>query len=245
MVGSFLSGKVIAGIAAGVFAIGAATTALVLTNGSSADNSSSQVVSSSAADTSSSLVISDKDTSSQAVTTTTTTTSSSEVAAEAESCAVWTAEDLSTFVETEIRGKKIAEAKEIFKQRFGTDPDKWKVTTSGEYTSYEQDLPVGIKLYDTEFTTIWFEEYQANGVVAQKDKAVGFYSNFANKVCAEGSEISITEALKADGYELDRSTFMNRWHTSKGLVSFGAFASKDGKGKLGMVFWSPIQNAQQ
>ena len=234
MVGRIFTGKVIAAVTGVIIAC-----SMLASCGDSSAANDTKSSSSSQASTSAAV-----NNSSEAVTTTTTTTSSAP-AAEVSAEAVWTAEDLSTFVETEIRGKKIAEAKEIFKQRFGTDPDKWKVTTSGEYTSYEQDLPVGIKLYDTEFTTIWFEEYQANGVVAQKDKAVGFYSNFANKVCAEVSESSITEALKADGYEFDRSTFMNRWHTSKGLVSFGAFASKDGKGKLGMVFWSPIQNAQQ
>ena len=231
MVGGFISRKAIAAVTSVIIAC-----TMLASCGDS----------SSAADTnsSSSLVISDKDTSSQAVTTTTTTTSSSEVAAEAESCAVWTAEDLSTFVETEIRGKKIAEAKEIFKQRFGTDPDKWKVTKGKDYTLYQQELDVGIKVCNHVFTTVWFEDEQNTGTINLTGKAIGFYSYFSSKVGAEGAEEFINKTLKEEGYQHDKSTFASRWLTSKGMVSFGAISIKDTH-KLAMAYWAPLPNTQQ
>ena len=244
MVGGFISRKAIAAVTSVIIAC--TMLASCGDSSSAADTRSSSQAVSSSADTNSSSSLNISDNSSSAPAEETTTTASSSIpAAETSVEAVWTPEDLSTFVETELRGKPIADAQEILKQRLGADTDKWKVTSSGKYTTYKQDLKIGIRVNNHVFTTVWFEEYEKGGVVNPKGKALGFYSYFSSKVAAEGAEEFINKTLKEEGYQIDKSTFASRWLTSKGMVSFGAMADKGDKGKLGMAYWAPLPNTQQ
>ena len=243
MVGGFISRKAIAAVTSVIIAC--TMLASCGDSSSAADTrSSSQAVSSSAdTNSSSSLNISDNS-SSEPAEETTTTASSSVPAAETSAEAVWTPEDFSTFVETELRGKPIEDAKQILKQRIGADPDKWKVTKGKDYTLYEQELDVGIRVCNHVFTTVWFEDDENTGTINLTGKAIGFYSYFSSKVGAEGAEEFINKTLKEEGYQHDKSTFASRWLTSKGMVSFGAISIKDTH-KLAMAYWAPLPNTQQ
>ena len=224
MVGRIFTGKVIAAVTGVIIAC-----SMLASCGDSSAANDTKSSSSSQASTSAAV-----NNSSEAVTTTTTTTSSSEPAAEVSAEAVWTPEDFSTFVETELRGKPIEDAKQILKQRIGADPDKWKVTKGKDYTLYEQELDVGIKVCNHVFTTVWFEDEQNTGTINLTGKAIGFYSYFS----------SINKTLQEEGYQHDKSTFASRWLTSKGMVSFGAISIKDTH-KLAMAYWAPLPNTQQ
>ena len=234
MVGRIFTGKVIAAVTGVIIAC-----SMLASCGDSSAANDTKSSSSSQASTSAAV-----NNSSEAVTTTTTTTSSSEPAAEVSAEAVWTPEDFSTFVETELRGKPIEDAKQILKQRIGADPDKWKVTKGKDYTLYEQELDVGIKVCNHVFTNVWFEDEQNTGTINLTGKAIGFYSYFSSKVGAEGAEEFINKTLKEEGYQIDKSTFASRWLTSKGMVSFGAISIKDTH-KLAMAYWAPLPNTQQ
>lgn len=233
MVGRIFTGKVIAAVTGVIIAC-----SMLASCGDSSAANDTKSSSSSQASTSAAV-----NNSSEAVTTTTTTTSSAP-AAETSAEAVWTPEDFSTFVETELRGKPIEDAKQILKQRIGADPDKWKVTKGKDYTLYEQELDVGIRVCNHVFTTVWFEDDENTGTINLTGKAIGFYSYFSSKVGAEGAEEFINKTLKEEGYQIDKSTFASRWLTSKGMVSFGAISIKDTH-KLAMAYWAPLPNTQQ
>lgn len=234
MVGRIFTGKVIAAVTGVIIAC-----SMLASCGDSSAANDTKTSSSSQASTSAAV-----NNSSEAVTTTTTTTTSSAPAAEVSAEAVWTPEDFSTFVETELRGKPIEDAKQILKQRIGADPDKWKVTKGKDYTLYEQELDVGIRVCNHVFTTVWFEDDENTGTINLTGKAIGFYSYFSSKVGAEGAEEFINKTLKEEGYQHDKSTFASRWLTSKGMVSFGAISIKDTH-KLAMAYWAPLPNTQQ
>ncbi|MBQ8120521.1 MAG: hypothetical protein IJ172_07085, partial [Ruminococcus sp.] len=156
----------------------------------------------------------------------------------------WSVEDLSALIESSVRGKPVAQAQQVFNEKLGTDPSKWTVTENGKYTVYEQELETGIKVYETVFTHLNFVEYEHGGVVYPKSNSVGFYRLYKEKGQADTAEARFNNALKADGFKGDMTTFMNRWLTSSGKVSCGAMSYKTYRGKFGMTFWAKDQNAQ-
>jgi RNA polymerase sigma factor (sigma-70 family) len=250
----FFTGKVIAAVAAGVVAVGGVTAAVVLTKNSSdttGTNSSSVVVvdqSSSAtssvldislssqADSSKSEVSSKADTSSSKA-----DTSSSKAATPASNAIQWTIEDLSAFMDSNVKGKTLAEAKQAISEKFGTDNDNWTAQTgTGKYSEYIQKLPTPIKVYDAVFTEIWLSEPVGTGKIDDKSKYVGFAGYYKEKGYAEVAEEKLAKNIKKDGFVHDSNTFMQMWLTKSGEVSIGATAHKTYQGRLGLVFWPTL-----
>ncbi len=251
MVGGVITGKIVAAIAAGVIAVGGATTAVVMT--SKGSNDSSQAYSSAAfADTSSKAdsSLEASDTSSKADTTSSRldgsktdvssskqTESSSKASQPDGEYTEWSVEDLSTFMDTNVKGKPIAEAQKAINEKFGTQSDKWESATGGKYTTYSQKLPISIKVYDTVFTEIWISEFGGSGTVDTKTKYCGFFSYYDSKVGADVAQDKLAKKITEDGFEYDKNTFMLMWLTKNGEVSIGANQYKTYRGRLGLVFW--------
>ena len=250
----FFTGKVIAAVAAGVVAVGGVTAAIVLSKNSSdkaGTNSSSVAIAdqsslgsssvldislSSKADSSKTEVSSKADTSSSKA-----DTSSSKAASPASNAIQWTIEDLSAFMDTNVKGKTLAEAKQAISEKFGTDNDNWTAQTgTGKYSEYIQKLPTPIKVYDAVFTEIWLSEPVGTGKIDDKSKYVGFAGYYKEKGYAEVAEEKLAKNIKKDGFVHDSNTFMQMWLTKSGEVSIGATAHKTYQGRLGLVFWPTL-----
>ena len=250
----FFTGKVIAAVAAGVVAVGGVTAAVVLSKNSSdkaGTNSSSVAIAdqsslgsssvldislSSKADSSKTEVSSKADTSSSKA-----DTSSSKAASPASNAIQWTIEDLSAFMDTNVKGKTLAEAKQAISEKFGTDNDNWTAQTgTGKYSEYIQKLPTPIKVYDAVFTEIWLSEPVGTGKIDDKSKYVGFAGYYKEKGYAEVAEEKLAKNIKKDGFVHDSNTFMQMWLTKSGEVSIGATAHKTYQGRLGLVFWPTL-----
>ena len=250
----FFTGKVIAAVAAGVVAVGGVTAAVILSKNSSdkaGTNSSSVAIAdqsslgsssvldislSSKADSSKTEVSSKADTSSSKA-----DTSSSQAASPASNAVQWTIEDLSAFMDTNVKGKTLAEAKQAISEKFGTDNDNWTAQTgTGKYSEYIQKLPTPIKVYDAVFTEIWLSEPVGTGKIDDKSKYVGFAGYYKEKGYAEVAEEKLAKNIKKDGFVHDSNTFMQMWLTKSGEVSIGATAHKTYQGRLGLVFWPTL-----
>ena len=250
----FFTGKVIAAVAAGVVAVGGVTAAVILSKNSSdkaGTNSSSVAIAdqsslgsssvldislSSQADSSKTEVSSKADTSSSKA-----DTSSSKAATPASNAVQWTIEDLSAFMDTNVKGKTLAEAKQAISEKFGTDNDNWTAQTgTGKYSEYIQKLPTPIKVYDAVFTEIWLSEPVGTGKIDDKSKYVGFAGYYKEKGYAEVAEEKLAKNIKKDGFVHDSNTFMQMWLTKSGEVSIGATAHKTYQGRLGLVFWPTL-----
>lgn len=250
----FFTGKVIAAVAAGVVAVGGVTAAVVLSKNSSdkaGTNSSSVVIAdqsslgsssvldislSSQTDSSKTEVSSKADTSSSKA-----DTSSSKAASPASNAIQWTIEDLSAFMDSNVKGKTLAEAKQAISEKFGTDNDNWTAQTgTGKYSEYIQKLPTPIKVYDAVFTEIWLSEPVGTGKIDDKSKYVGFAGYYKEKGYAEVAEEKLAKNIKKDGFVHDSNTFMQMWLTKSGEVSIGATAHKTYQGRLGLVFWPTL-----
>lgn len=250
----FFTGKVIAAVAAGVVAVGGVTAAVVLSKNSSdkaGTNSSSVVIAdqsslgsssvldislSSQTDSSKTEVSSKADTSSSKA-----DTSSSKAASPASNAIKWTIEDLSAFMDSNVKGKTLAEAKQAISEKFGTDNDNWTAQTgTGKYSEYIQKLPTPIKVYDAVFTEIWLSEPVGTGKIDDKSKYVGFAGYYKEKGYAEVAEEKLAKNIKKDGFVHDSNTFMQMWLTKSGEVSIGATAHKTYQGRLGLVFWPTL-----
>lgn len=250
----FFTGKVIAAVAAGVVAVGGVTAAVVLSKNSSdkaGTNSSSVAIAdqsslgsssvldislSSQTDSSKTEVSSKADTSSSKA-----DTSSSKAATPASNAIQWTIEDLSAFMDTNVKGKTLAEAKQAISEKFGTDNDNWTAQTgTGKYSEYIQKLPTPIKVYDAVFTEIWLSEPVGTGKIDDKSKYVGFAGYYKEKGYAEVAEEKLAKNIKKDGFVHDSNTFMQMWLTKSGEVSIGATAHKTYQGRLGLVFWPTL-----
>ena len=250
----FFTGKVIAAVAAGVVAVGGVTAAIVLSKNSSdkaGTNSSSVAIAdqsslgsssvldislSSQTDSSKAANSSKADTSSSKA-----DTSSSKAASPASNAIQWTIEDLSAFMDTNVKGKTLAEAKQAISEKFGTDNDNWTAQTgTGKYSEYIQKLPTPIKVYDAVFTEIWLSEPVGTGKIDDKSKYVGFAGYYKEKGYAEVAEEKLAKNIKKDGFVHDSNTFMQMWLTKSGEVSIGATAHKTYQGRLGLVFWPTL-----
>ena len=250
----FFTGKVIAAVAAGVVAVGGVTAAVILSKNSSdkaGTNSSSVAIAdqsslgsssvldislSSKGDSSKTEVSSKADTSSSKA-----DTSSSQAASPASNAVQWTIEDLSAFMDTNVKGKTLAEAKQAISEKFGTDNDNWTAQTgTGKYSEYIQKLPTPIKVYDAVFTEIWLSEPVGTGKIDDKSKYVGFAGYYKEKGYAEVAEEKLAKNIKKDGFVHDSNTFMQMWLTKSGEVSIGATAHKTYQGRLGLVFWPTL-----
>ena len=250
----FFTGKVIAAVAAGVVAVGGVTAAVILSKNSSdkaGTNSSSVAIAdqsslgsssvldislSSKTDSSKAEVSSKADTSSSKA-----DTSSSKAASPASNAIQWTIEDLSAFMDTNVKGKTLAEAKQAISEKFGTDNDNWTAQTgTGKYSEYIQKLPTPIKVYDAVFTEIWLSEPVGTGKIDDKSKYVGFAGYYKEKGYAEVAEEKLAKNIKKDGFVHDSNTFMQMWLTKSGEVSIGATAHKTYQGRLGLVFWPTL-----
>ncbi len=250
----FFTGKVIAAVAAGVVAVGGVTAAVILSKNSSdkaGTNSSSVAIAdqsslgsssvldislSSKADSLKTEVSSKADTSSSKA-----DTSSSKAASPASNAVQWTIEDLSAFMDTNVKGKTLAEAKQAISEKFGTDNDNWTAQTgTGKYSEYIQKLPTPIKVYDAVFTEIWLSEPVGTGKIDDKSKYVGFAGYYKEKGYAEVAEEKLAKNIKKDGFVHDSNTFMQMWLTKSGEVSIGATAHKTYQGRLGLVFWPTL-----
>lgn len=250
----FFTGKVIAAVAAGVVAVGGVTAAVVLSKNSSdkaGTNSSSVAIAdqsslgsssvldislSSQTDSSKAANSSKADTSSSKA-----DTSSSKAASPASNAIQWTIEDLSAFMDTNVKGKTLAEAKQAISEKFGTDNDNWTAQTgTGKYSEYIQKLPTPIKVYDAVFTEIWLSEPVGTGKIDDKSKYVGFAGYYKEKGYAEVAEEKLAKNIKKDGFVHDSNTFMQMWLTKSGEVSIGATAHKTYQGRLGLVFWPTL-----
>ena len=250
----FFTGKVIAAVAAGVVAVGGVTASVILSKNSSdkaGTNSSSVAIAdqsslgsssvldislSSKADSSKTEVSSKADTSSSKA-----DTSSSKAASPASNAIQWTIEDLSAFMDTNVKGKTLAEAKQAISEKFGTDNDNWTAQTgTGKYSEYIQKLPTPIKVYDAVFTEIWLSEPVGTGKIDDKSKYVGFAGYYKEKGYAEVAEEKLAKNIKKDGFVHDSNTFMQMWLTKSGEVSIGATAHKTYQGRLGLVFWPTL-----
>ena len=250
----FFTGKVIAAVAAGVVAVGGVTAAVILSKNSSdkaGTNSSSVAIAdqsslgsssvldislSSKADSSKTEVSSKADTSSSKA-----DTSSSKAASPASNAIQWTIEDLSAFMDTNVKGKTLDEAKQAISEKFGTDNDNWTAQTgTGKYSEYIQKLPTPIKVYDAVFTEIWLSEPVGTGKIDDKSKYVGFAGYYKEKGYAEVAEEKLAKNIKKDGFVHDNNTFMLMWLTKSGEVSIGATAHKTYQGRLGLVFWPTL-----
>ncbi|MCR5479499.1 MAG: sigma-70 family RNA polymerase sigma factor [Ruminococcus sp.] len=250
----FFTGKVIAAVAAGVVAVGGVTAAVILSKNSSdkaGTNSSSVAIAdqsslgsssvldislSSQTDSSKAENSSKADTSSSKA-----DTSSSKAATPASNAVQWTIEDLSAFMDTNVKGKTLAEAKQAISEKFGTDNDNWTAQTgTGKYSEYLQKLPTPIKVYDAVFTEIWLSEPVGTGKVDDKSKYVGFAGYYKEKGYAEVAEEKLAKNIKKDGFVHDSNTFMQMWLTKSGEVSIGATAHKTYQGRLGLVFWPTL-----
>ena len=250
----FFTGKVIAAVAAGVVAVGGVTAAVILSKNSSdkaGTNSSSVAIAdqsslgsssvldislSSQTDSSKTEVSSKADTSSSKA-----DTSSSKAATPASNAIQWTIEDLSAFMDTNVKGKTLAEAKQAISEKFGTDNDNWTAQTgTGKYSEYIQKLPTPIKVYDAVFTEIWLSEPVGTGKIDDKSKYVGFAGYYKEKGYAEVAEEKLAKNIKKDGFVHDSNTFMQMWLTKSGEVSIGATAHKTYQGRLGLVFWPTL-----
>ena len=257
MVGGIITGKIVAAIATGVIAVGGVTTAIVLSNKGSDDSSGSQAYSSVAiADTSSksdsSLIISDHSSQSDSSSSRTESTKNSESSSKAETTASskapqtdekyveWSVEDLSAFMDTNVKGKPIAQAQQAINEKFGTLEGKWETSTGGKHTTYTQKLTTSIKVYDTVFTEIWISEAEKSGTVDTKTKYCGFASYYDSKVAADVAQDVLAKKITDDGFEHDKNTFMLMWLTSSGEVSIGATQHKTYFGRLGLVFWPKL-----
>lgn len=250
----FFTGKVIAAVAAGVVAVGGVTAAVILSKNSSdkaGTNSSSVAIAdqsslgsssvldislSSQTDSSKAANSSKADTSSSKA-----DTSSSQAASPASNAIQWTIEDLSAFMDTNVKGKTLAEAKQAISEKFGTDNDNWTAQTgTGKYSEYIQKLPTPIKVYDAVFTEIWLSEPVGTGKIDDKSKYVGFAGYYKEKGYAEVAEEKLAKNIKKDGFVHDSNTFMQMWLTKSGEVSIGATAHKTYQGRLGLVFWPTL-----
>ncbi len=250
----FFTGKVIAAVAAGVVAVGGVTAAVILSKNSSdkaGTNSSSVAIAdqsslgsssvldislSSKADSSKTEVSSKADTSSSKA-----DSSSSKAATPASNATQWTIEDLSAFMDSNVKGKTLAEAKQAISEKFGTDNDNWTAQTgTGKYSEYIQKLPTPIKVYDAVFTEIWLSEPVGTGKIDDKSKYVGFAGYYKEKGYAEVAEEKLAKNIKKDGFVHDSNTFMQMWLTKSGEVSIGATAHKTYQGRLGLVFWPTL-----
>lgn len=250
----FFTGKVIAAVAAGVVAVGGVTAAVILSKNSSdkaGTNSSSVAIAdqsslgsssvldislSSQTDSSKAANSSKADTSSSKA-----DTSSSKTASPASNAIQWTIEDLSAFMDTNVKGKTLAEAKQAISEKFGTDNDNWTAQTgTGKYSEYIQKLPTPIKVYDAVFTEIWLSEPVGTGKIDDKSKYVGFAGYYKEKGYAEVAEEKLAKNIKKDGFVHDSNTFMQMWLTKSGEVSIGATAHKTYQGRLGLVFWPTL-----
>lgn len=250
----FFTGKVIAAVAAGVVAVGGVTAAVILSKNSSdkaGTNSSSVAIAdqsslgsssvldislSSKADSSKTEVSSKADTSSSKA-----DSSSSKAATPASNAIQWTIEDLSAFMDTNVKGKTLDEAKQAISEKFGTDNDNWTAQTgTGKYSEYIQKLPTPIKVYDAVFTEIWLSEPVGTGKIDDKSKYVGFAGYYKEKGYAEVAEEKLAKNIKKDGFVHDSNTFMQMWLTKSGEVSIGATAHKTYQGRLGLVFWPTL-----
>lgn len=250
----FFTGKVIAAVAAGVVAVGGVTAAVILSKNSSdkaGTNSSSVAIAdqsslgsssvldislSSQTDSSKAANSSKADTSSSKA-----DTSSSKAASPASNAIQWTIEDLSAFMDTNVKGKTLAEAKQAISEKFGTDNDNWTAQTgTGKYSEYIQKLPTPIKVYDAVFTEIWLSEPVGTGKIDDKSKYVGFAGYYKEKGYAEVAEEKLAKNIKKDGFVHDSNTFMQMWLTKSGEVSIGATAHKTYQGRLGLVFWPTL-----
>ena len=250
----FFTGKVIAAVAAGVVAVGGVTAAVILSKNSSdkaGTNSSSVAIAdqsslgsssvldislSSKADSSKTEVSSKADTSSSKA-----DTSSSKAASPASNAIQWTIEDLSAFMDSNVKGKTLAEAKQAISEKFGTDNDNWTAQTgTGKYSEYIQKLPTPIKVYDAVFTEIWLSEPVGTEKIDDKSKYVGFAGYYKEKGYAEVAEEKLAKNIKKDGFVHDSNTFMQMWLTKSGEVSIGATAHKTYQGRLGLVFWPTL-----
>ncbi len=250
----FFTGKVIAAVAAGVVAVGGVTAAVILSKNSSdkaGTNSSSVAIAdqsslgsssvldislSSKADSSKTEVSSKADTSSSKA-----DTSSSKAGTPASNAIQWTIEDLSAFMDTNVKGKTLDEAKQAISEKFGTDNDNWTAQTgTGKYSEYIQKLPTPIKVYDAVFTEIWLSEPVGTGKIDDKSKYVGFAGYYKEKGYAEVAEEKLAKNIKKDGFVHDSNTFMQMWLTKSGEVSIGATAHKTYQGRLGLVFWPTL-----
>lgn len=250
----FFTGKVIAAVAAGVVAVGGVTAAVILSKNSSdkaGTNSSSVAIAdqsslgsssvldislSSQTDSSKAANSSKADTSSSKA-----DTSSSKAATPASNATQWTIEDLSAFMDSNVKGKTLAEAKQAISEKFGTDNDNWTAQTgTGKYSEYIQKLPTPIKVYDAVFTEIWLSEPVGTGKIDDKSKYVGFAGYYKEKGYAEVAEEKLAKNIKKDGFVHDSNTFMQMWLTKSGEVSIGATAHKTYQGRLGLVFWPTL-----
>jgi len=250
----FFTGKVIAAVAAGVVAVGGVTAAVILSKNSSdkaGTNSSSVAIAdqsslgsssvldislSSQTDSSKAANSSKADTSSSKA-----DTSSSKAASPASNAIQWTIEDLSAFMDSNVKGKTLAEAKQAISEKFGTDNDNWTAQTgTGKYSEYIQKLPTPIKVYDAVFTEIWLSEPVGTGKIDDKSKYVGFAGYYKEKGYAEVAEEKLAKNIKKDGFVHDSNTFMQMWLTKSGEVSIGATAHKTYQGRLGLVFWPTL-----
>ena len=150
MVG-FFTGKVVAAIAAGVIAVGGVTAAVVLSkNGKSSDSSSASAsssvivtdTSSSAADSSSQADSSQADSSAS---------SSSESSKETNDNIEYTVDELSATAES-VKGKTVAEAKQIFADKLGIPVDKWEADEGkprrGYHYKFEKEIVIGSNSFD-------------------------------------------------------------------------------------------------
>ena len=250
----FFTGKVIAALAAGTVAVGGVTAAVVLSKNSSdksSTNSSSVAIvdqsslaSSSVLDISlSSQPDSSKTADSSKADTSSgksDTTSSKVASTPASNITEWTIEDLSAFLDTNVKGKPIARAQQAINERFGTEPDKWTSETSSKYTTYIQKLPVSIKVYDTVFSEIWISEYEKNGKVDDHTKYAGFFCYCDSKVAADVAGEKLGNNIMKDGFKHDDNTFMQMWLSKSGEFSIGANAYKTYRGRLGLVFWPTL-----
>ena len=250
----FFTGKVIAAVAAGVVAVGGVTAAVILSKNSSdkaGTNSSSVAIAdqsslgsssvldislSSQTDSSKAANSSKADTSSSKA-----DTSSSKAGTPASNAVQWTIEDLSAFMDSNVKGKTLAEAKQAISEKFGTDNDNWTAQTgTGKYSEYIQKLPTPIKVYDAVFTEIWLSEPVGTGKIDDKSKYVGFAGYYKEKGYAEVAEEKLAKNIKKDGFVHDSNTFMQMWLTKSGEVSIGATAHKTYQGRLGLVFWPTL-----
>ena len=254
MVGGIITGKIVAAIAAGAIAVGGITAAVVLSNKGS-DDSSKSYSSVALFDTSSSFSVSD--TSSQADTSSSKLdsskkdesskkqTSSSSSSSQADGNYVeWSVEDLSAFLDTNVKGKPIAEAQQAISEKFDLDDSGWEKKSGGRYSSYHHQLKTGVKVYKTVFTEIWIQETDNSGLANPNSGYVGFYSYFKEKGQAETAEAWINNGLKAAGYKGDMTVFFNRWIINTGMVSCGSTSYKTYQGRLGLKFWAKLENTK-
>ncbi|MBQ1903805.1 MAG: sigma-70 family RNA polymerase sigma factor [Ruminococcus sp.] len=250
----FFTGKVIAAVAAGALAVGGVTAAVILSKNSSdkaGTNSSSVAIADQSSLGSSSVLdisLSSQTDSSKAANSSKADTSSSKAdsssskaATPASNAIQWTIEDLSAFMDTNVKGKTLAEAKQAISEKFGTDNDNWTAQTgTGKYSEYIQKLPTPIKVYDAVFTEIWLSEPVGTGKIDDKSKYVGFAGYYKEKGYAEVAEEKLAKNIKKDGFVHDSNTFMQMWLTKSGEVSIGATAHKTYQGRLGLVFWPTL-----